>query len=187
MDPVSEAQREVTIPTRPARPAVPRAGGTRLQGWRSEFPYHWDADDLVSRRQLLHLAVWTSGALFGSTVVIALLGLLRRGRATPPQPVARAGELPEGAVVYFRYPDADDQAMLLHLPEGRFVAYSQQCTHLSCAVYYQRERNRLVCPCHEGVFNPQTGDPVAGPPVRRLPRIRLRQEGEMLYAIGVEP
>jgi len=34
--------------------------------WRSEFPYQWDADDLVSRRELLHFAVLTSGALFGA-------------------------------------------------------------------------------------------------------------------------
>jgi len=29
--------------------------------WRAEFPYHWDADDFVSRRELLRLAVMTSG------------------------------------------------------------------------------------------------------------------------------
>ena len=92
-----------------------------------------------------------------------------------------------GGVVYFRYPDPDDQAMLLHLPGGTFVAYSQQCTHLSCAVYFQAEHDRLYCPCHEGVFNPLTGDPVAGPPARRLPRIRLRREGDLLLAEGVAP
>lgn len=77
--------------------------------------------------------------------------------------------------------------MLLHLPDGRFVAYSQRCTHLSCAVYYQAERERLYCPCHEGVFDPATGEPIAGPPQRRLMQIRLRQDGEMLLAEGVEP
>lgn len=155
--------------------------------WRSDFPYHWDADDLVSRRQLLHLAVWTSGALFASTAAIAALGLLRRARETAPVPVARATDVAEGEAVYFRYPDPDDQAMLLHLPGGRFVAYRQQCTHLSCAVYYQAERDRLYCPCHEGVFNPQTGDPVAGPPVRRLSRVRLQREGDLFLAVGIEP
>ena len=155
--------------------------------WRSDFPYHWDADDLVSRRQLLHLAVWTSGALFAGTAVIAALGLVRRTRETAPVPVAHTDEVPVGGVVYFRYPDPDDQAMLLHLPGGSFVAFSQQCTHLSCAVYFQAERERLYCPCHEGVFNPLTGDPVAGPPARRLPRIRLRREGDLILAEGVEP
>ena len=101
--------------------------------------------------------------------------------------VARAAEVPEGAARYFAYPAEDDQAVLLHLPGNRFVAYSQVCTHLSCAVYYQAERGRLYCPCHEGVFDPLTGEPVAGPPQRPLPRIVLREENGTLYAVGREP
>lgn len=160
-------------------------GGARR--WQSEFPYHWDADELVSRRNLLVLAVFTSGALFAGTGVLAILGLLQRARRTAPQPVARISDIAEGDALYFRYPDPDDEAVLLHLPGGRFVAYSQKCTHLSCAVYYQKERERLYCPCHEGVFNPLTGGPEAGPPQRRLPQIVLRQDGDQLVAVGVEP
>ena len=26
-----------------------------------------------------------------------------------------------------------------------YVAYSQKCTHLSCAVYYEAEQQRLAC------------------------------------------
>jgi Rieske Fe-S protein len=95
--------------------------------------------------------------------------------------------VPEGRTLYFRYPDPDDEAMLLHLPGGQFVAYSQKCTHLACSVYYQPEHARLFCPCHDGVFSPLTGDPLAGPPVRRLPRIALRREGDVLYAVDVVP
>ena len=159
----------------------------RPKRWQSEFPYHWDADELVSRRQLLLFAVYTSGALFAGTGVLAILGLVQRARRTAPQPVARIGEVAEGDALYFRYPDPDDEAVLLHLPGGRFVAYSQKCTHLSWAVFYQREHERPYCPCHEGVFNPETGAPVAGPPQRRLPQIVLQQEGDQLVAVGVEP
>ncbi len=155
--------------------------------WQAEFPYHWDADDLVTRRELLQFAVYTSGALFGSTALIALLGQLQQPVTVARQPIAGVGDVPEGSAVYFNYPDPDDQAMLLHLPGGEFVAFSQKCTHLSCAVYYQPERERLFCPCHEGVFNPQTGDVEAGPPQRPLPRILLEREGDMLIAVGVEP
>ena len=166
---------------------APAAGGSQVKRWRAEFPYHWDADDLVSRRRFLQFAVYTSGALFSGTALLALLGLLSRPEQTEAQPVARAADVPEGQVLYFTYPTPDDQAVLLHLPGGRFVAYSQRCTHLSCAVYYQAERGRLYCPCHEGVFDPQTGEPIAGPPQRRLAQIRLRQDGDMLVAEGVEP
>ncbi|MCZ7569092.1 MAG: Rieske 2Fe-2S domain-containing protein [Ardenticatenaceae bacterium] len=164
----------VTAPATPSR-------------WRTEFPYHWDTDELVSRRELLQLAVWASGALFAGTAVLAILGRLGTRRRGAPQPVAQVDEVPLGEAFYFNYPEPDDQAMLLHLPGGEFVAYSQKCTHLSCAVYYQPERDRLFCPCHEGVFNPRTGEPVAGPPQRRLPRILLRREGDTLIAVEEVP
>ena len=63
----------------PGRRAIPLSdasdGAGQVKRWRAEFPYHWDADDLVSRRELLQLAVYTSGALFGCTAILALLGL----------------------------------------------------------------------------------------------------------------
>lgn len=158
----------------------------QIKRWRSEFPYHWDADELVSRRELLQVAIYTSGALFASTAFIALLGLTQQPLRTAPQPVARAGDVPEGSVVYFAYPHPDDQAMLVHLPGGEYVAYSQRCTHLSCSVYYQSTHERMHCPCHEGVFDPITGEPTAGPPQRRLPRIVLERDGDMLLAVGVD-
>lgn len=155
--------------------------------WRTEFPYHWDADDLVTRRDLLNLSVLASGALFLGTVVLAVLGRLDDRRRGARRRIVRATAVPEGEAFYFRYPGRDDQAMLLHLPGGRFVAYSQKCTHLSCAVYYQGERQRLFCPCHEGVFNVETGDQTAGPPQRRLPRIALEREGDWLVALEERP
>jgi len=155
--------------------------------WLEEFPYHWDADEAVTRRGLLVFSVVASGALFVGTAVLAALGWLddrvRRGART----IARAGDVPEGQAVHFEYPTAGEQAILLHLPGGRFVAYSQKCTHLSCAVQWQPERNRLYCPCHEGAFDPETGEPVAGPPPRRLPRIAVRREGDRLVALEEAP
>jgi nitrite reductase/ring-hydroxylating ferredoxin subunit len=160
---------------------------SQAKRWRAEFPYHWDADELVSRRELLQLTVWASGALFVGTALLALLGQIRKRPRAAAQPIARVGEIPRGQALYFHYPEADEGAMLLHLPDGRFVAYSQKCTHLACAVYYQPERRRLFCPCHDGVYNPETGDPVAGPPQRRLPRIVLQQQGDTLFAVAQEP
>jgi nitrite reductase/ring-hydroxylating ferredoxin subunit len=166
---------------------TPPADGDQIKRWRAEFPYHWDADDLVSRRRFLEFAVYTSGTLFAGTTLLAVLGLLQQPRETEALPIARAADVPEGQALYFTYPDPDDQAVLLRLPRDQFVAYSQRCTHLSCAVYYQAERNRLYCPCHEGSFDPQTGEPIAGPPQRRLAQIRLRRDGDLLVAEGVEP
>src|SRR6266536_6046430 len=111
-----------------ARPSQVRPGR-----WRATFPYHWDADELVSRRELLRFAVLTSGTLFVGTAVLAVLGWLDNRRRGTPIPVVQASQVPEGTAHYFTYPEPDDQAVLLHLPGDRFVAYSQKCTHLSCA------------------------------------------------------
>jgi Rieske Fe-S protein len=160
----------------------------RAKRWEGEFPYHWDADDLVSRRELLHFTVYASGALFAGTAVLGLLGILRKPElTTEPRPIARTGDVPEGEAMYFTYPEPDDQAMLLHLSGGQFVAYSQKCTHLSCSVYYQPDRGRLYCPCHEGVFNPRTGDSIAGPPQRRLQQIGIQEQAGVLYAVSRQP
>ncbi|HEU5430671.1 MAG TPA: ubiquinol-cytochrome c reductase iron-sulfur subunit, partial [Thermomicrobiales bacterium] len=98
------------------------------------------------------------------------------------QEVIAAAAVPLGGVHYFAYPTAEDHAILLHLPDAGFVAYSGKCTHLSCAVYWNEARNQLVCPCHEGVFDPRTGEVVAGPPPRPLPRIELSELGGTIYA-----
>ena len=66
----------------------------------------------------------------------------------------------------FRYPGPDDPCLLVRTGEDAYVAYSQKCTHLSCAVYYARDRNRLECPCHEGYFAVEDGRVLQGPPPR---------------------
>jgi Rieske Fe-S protein len=159
----------------------------RRPRWWAAFPYRTSADDQVSRRELLRFTVMASGALFAGTAVLAALGLFQRQRTLPTQMIARVGDVPPGQALYFNYPAADDQAVLLHLNDGRFVAFSARCTHLSCAVYHDAARAQLRCPCHEGVFDQSTGVPLAGPPQRPLPTITLHQEGDVLYAVDEVP
>jgi nitrite reductase/ring-hydroxylating ferredoxin subunit len=163
------------------------SNAVRQRAWRREFPYRLDDNELVSRRTLLRFAVYTSGALFAGTALLTALNAFTTRVRGAPAPIRGAEGLAAGEALYFAYPNPDDQAMLIHLPDGRFVAYSQKCTHLSCAVYYQPEHGRIFCPCHEGVFDPQTGEPIAGPPQRRLAQIELRQEGGRLIAVREVP
>jgi Rieske Fe-S protein len=169
-------------------PGTPPTGSHQdPPAWGREFPYQRDADDLVTRRHFLQVAVITSGALFAGTVGFAFLGRVDDRRRGSPQPIARVEDLPVGAAHYFNYPGAGDQAVLLHPSEDEFVAFSQKCTHLSCSVYYQPEQDRLFCPCHDGVFEPRGGEPIAGPPQRRLPRISLEVRDGTLYALEEAP
>ena len=75
--------------------------------------------------------------------------------------------------------------MLIHTADGELLAYSQKCTHLSCAVVPRLEAGVLHCPCHEGYFDLRTGRNLAGPPPRPLPRIELEVDGDDVYAIAV--
>jgi nitrite reductase/ring-hydroxylating ferredoxin subunit len=94
-------------------------------------------------------------------------------------------DLRPGDLKLFNYPTPNDPCILVRTPPGKLAAYSQKCTHLSCAVYYSHADNRLECPCHEGYFSVEDGSVLQGPPPRPLPRIALEQRGNMLYAIEV--
>lgn len=156
------------------------------EAWREEFPYRIDADEAIGRRHFLALAVLTSGAVLVSTVGLALRGRTDDRRRGSPVPIEGAADVPVGEALYFNYP-GDASAVLVRLDEERYVAYSQKCTHLSCAVRYRQAEGDLHCPCHEGIFDPQTGEAIAGPPRRRLPRIELRREGNTLLAVEEIP
>ena len=74
---------------------------------------------------------------------------------------------------------------LVRKADGQLAAFSQKCTHLSCAVYYSAERNRLECPCHEGYFSVEDGRVLQGPPPRPLPMIRVEERDGNIVATGV--
>ena len=76
--------------------------------------------------------------------------------------------------------------MLLLIDETTFVAYEQQCTHLTCPVVPVVEKGELHCPCHEGVFDLQSGRPISGPPRRPLTQVKLLVKDGKVYAAGLE-
>ena len=91
-----------------------------------------------------------------------------------------------GGTLVFQYPDAHDDCILIRTAPNVLLAYSQKCTHLSCAVVPRLDKGVLHCPCHEGYFDLQTGRNIAGPPPRPLPRVTLEVRGDDVYATGVE-
>jgi Rieske Fe-S protein len=165
-----------------ARP--PRLIGARArQQWREEFPYHWSADDLVTRRDTLRFLVAGSGALFLATAALAAAGTLVAPTEQRIFPIARIGDLAVNSSKVFNYPDEFAQGILVNLPGKGLVAYSDVCTHLSCSVFYNQETQQFHCPCHEGYFDAFTGDVLAGPPTRPLPLIEIAIRGDTIYAV----
>ncbi|HXU04326.1 MAG TPA: Rieske 2Fe-2S domain-containing protein [Polyangia bacterium] len=155
--------------------------------WRRDFPIDWPADQFVARRDFGRFLVLTSGAFVGGQAWIAAQHLIRKNEEAPPRVrIAALRDVPVGAAILFHYPTANDPCLLIRPDEQTLVAFSQTCTHLSCAVVPRIAEGLLHCPCHEGFFDLLTGRNVAGPPPRPLPKILLEIEGGDAYAIGVE-
>jgi Rieske Fe-S protein len=92
-------------------------------------------------------------------------------------PIARAAEVPRGSAVEFTDAQLQQPAVLVHLEDGDFAAYSAVCTHRGCTVNYRD--GKLACPCHGSVFDPARGAAVeAGPASRPLPEIPVEVRGD---------
>src|SRR6478672_11780973 len=154
--------------------------------WRDDFPVKWDSDNYVTRREMVKFLALGSLTIAGANAVVAGLPHIVKASEMPKTRVALASSIPVGGSTLFSYPTEEDPCILVRQSNGDLVAYSQVCTHLSCAVIHKAEENALFCPCHHGYFSVDRGKPLAGPPTRPLPRIKLEQQGNEIFAIGVE-
>jgi len=161
-----------------------------LPRWKEDFPTRWEDDQYVTRRDLARFLAIGSALLAGANAAVAVVGRTRQKRVFSPKRIAAIDALSPGEALLFRYPTDDDPCILVRTKPGALVAFSQVCTHLSCAVVYRAADDRLFCPCHNGVFECGEGTngaaPVAGPPARPLPRIVIEERGDNVFAVGVE-
>jgi len=157
-----------------------------MKGVEEEFAIETAAEQYINRRQFSKFLVLTSLGMFVGNLWILVKSWLRRSPAYPARVIAGVNEIAVGDVKLFSYPEPADGCIMIRTGVNEIVAYSQKCPHLSCAVYYAREANRLECPCHEGYFSIVDGSVLQGPPPRALTRILLRQEGGRVIATGVK-
>jgi Rieske Fe-S protein len=154
--------------------------------WRRDFAIDWPADLHVARRDFTKFLVLTSGAFVAGQTWIAVQSLVRHRRPPPPRKrIAAAADVHVGEALMFAYPGEHDPCLLLRLDADHLVAFSQKCTHLSCAVIPRFDKGVIHCPCHEGYFDLATGRNIAGPPPRPLPEIELVIENGDVFAVAV--
>ncbi|MFI0710716.1 ubiquinol-cytochrome c reductase iron-sulfur subunit [Streptomyces inhibens] len=160
------------------------------EGGGAPEPSHFDrlsADCLTTRRDYLRIVATVSGGLALGGLAVAAGALPRHGDDGGDLKLV-ADSIPRGESVAFRYPGDEDRAVAVRLSDGSLVGYSAVCTHLACAVLWSKDRGEegeLYCPCHEGSFDPRTGDVTAGPPPRALPKVVLyEREDGTVWAIG---
>lgn len=154
--------------------------------WKQDFPIEWEGDHYVTRREMVKFMTLGSLLLAGANWITVIAGKLMHRGSMAELNIGAASALEQTGSLLFRYPTDADPCIAVRTPEGKLVAYSQVCTHLSCAVVYDQAESALVCPCHKGVFNIDQGSPVAGPPTRPLPRVKIEQRGDRLFATELE-
>jgi len=165
---------------------MPDESTTKKRLWTEEFSVQAAEDKFVLRRQFAKFLALTSFGMLAGNVWIWVKSLaVRLDQHYPRTPVALATEIPVGGVKLFNYPGPDDICILVRPAENTFVAYSQKCTHLSCAVYYSNRNKRIECPCHEGYFSVADGRVLQGPPTRPLPKVELERQGDQLIAVNL--
>ncbi|MBU8715499.1 Rieske (2Fe-2S) protein [Brevibacillus sp. FSL K6-0770] len=145
----------------------------------------------LDRRGFMKTLVGAAGLFAVSTLPWGAMAAqkLLHGEAgeQPRQKIAEVAALRAGDAKEFAYPGTHDSALLVCVREGEYKAYQNACPHLKCPVFWSKENHELLCPCHHGKFDVETGNPLAGPPRRPLPEIELAVEHGVIYAIGVKP
>jgi thiosulfate dehydrogenase [quinone] large subunit len=74
--------------------------------------------------------------------------------------------------------------VLVHLNDGRFVAFDATCTHAGCPVQYDPSSQALLCPCHGAAFDPtQSAAVLQGPASTPLTSVAIKvANGSILLA-----
>jgi cytochrome b6-f complex iron-sulfur subunit len=128
---------------------------------------------------------WVS-ALLGAGVLASIASFLypalryvlppRVAESTSSSVVAaKVGELKDNSGKVFRF--GSEPAILIHTPQGKYVAFTAVCTHLGCTVQYRSDLHEIWCPCHNGMYS-LTGQNVSGPPPRPLTPYKVHVQGE---------
>lgn len=147
-----------------------------------DFPIERVEAEHVSRREFAKFLCLVSGGMAVGSAWVAV-----KDRIFPPFKikgeafVCKTGEVPPGGTHPFRVEGSGIPFILIHLTDGTWAAYEQKCTHLSCAVYYSPEKDKIECPCHHGYFDARDGRVLQGPPPRPLPRLEVVLRGDDIY------
>ena len=129
--------------------------------------------------------------LLGFSVVSTLVGVLTPiiGYLWPP---ARSGSTSGGRILVGTVDDfppgtgkvvpvGNKPVIVLNTEQGIRV-FSAVCTHLGCIVLDKDPgMSYILCPCHDGRFNPINGTVIAGPPPRPLPAYEFSVEDGKIY------
>jgi len=98
------------------------------------------------------------------TLAIADSPVVQSGQPTTnAQLIANASSISLDQSLIYNDP-SQGPIILIHLDNGKFVAYSAICTHAGCQVQFDPSLKDIVCPCHGAVYDPYHNAQVIGGP-----------------------
>lgn len=143
--------------------------------WKRDFPIRQDEATHISRREFAKfLCLLSGGMALGSGFVVLNSFAFPDKELEGEHFVCNVADVPVGDMTMFSIKGYREiPYILIHLSEGQWRAFEQKCTHLSCAVVYRQEVQKIECPCHNGWFSADTGEVLQGPPPRDLPQLNV--------------
>ncbi len=139
----------------------------------------------LNRREFIKIIKNAAAALGITAVVAPIVGYFYptklEGTPSEPVPAGNLDDLPVGkstTVRFGRYP-----AIVINTEEG-LRAYSAVCTHFACITHWDESLGQIVCPCHDGYFDPLDGHVIAGPPPTPLEALAVEVRDGIIYIGG---
>ncbi len=108
-------------------------------------------------------------------------------------PVLESAELPEGSTRKFplRWEGRTVECFAFRR-DGRVHAWVNECRHIAMSLdwiehqFFTEDGAFLLCPTHGALYDPTTGECVAGPPCgRHLHRVPIEESGGRIRVTGV--
>ncbi len=133
----------------------------------------------VTRRSLANRLLGTGLIALAGTILYPLVRFL-----IPPKVrevtassimAAKVGDIPPNSGKIFLF--GSKPAILVNTPQGTYKSFTAVCTHLACTVQYRGDLGHIWCACHNGHYDPQSGEVLGGPPPRPLAEFKVAVKG----------
>jgi Rieske Fe-S protein len=154
----------------------------------------------VSRRDFVKVVTAILGSIMGAVVGLPAIGYLispasKNQKSEAWVPLGPLEKIPVGVPVLFSFTRSKINGWektvnsygvyALRGNNDELKVMSNVCTHLSCRVTWNEEKQAYVCPCHDANFDIE-GNVIAGPPPSPLKLYEAKVENGTLLILFTE-